>query len=176
MRNLYLCFFTIFTMSVSSMIIDNLDDTRANWSAISDNVMGGISEVNFYELDDGSDKFYRLEGSVSTKNNGGFIQSVIRFPINAQDFQGVRFKVRGTSDDYYLWIRTPASRFPWDRYSADFKPTNDWSVVEIPFSTIKKSNFYMPKKLNKSRIRTIAFAAYGKDFDARLDIANIEFY
>jgi len=69
------------------MIIDNLDDTRANWSAISDNVMGGISEVNFYELDDGSDKFYRLEGSVSTKNNGGFIQSVIRFPINAQDFQ-----------------------------------------------------------------------------------------
>ncbi len=46
MRNLYLCFFTIFTMSVSSMIIDNLDDTRANWSAISDNVMGGISEVN----------------------------------------------------------------------------------------------------------------------------------
>jgi hypothetical protein len=54
-------------MSVSSMIIDNLDDTRANWSAISDNVMGGISEVNFYEVDDGSDKFYRLEGSVSTK-------------------------------------------------------------------------------------------------------------
>ena len=37
-------------MNVFSMIIDNLDDKRANWNAISDNVMGGISEVNFYEL------------------------------------------------------------------------------------------------------------------------------
>ena len=81
-------------MNISSTIIDDLDKTRANWSAISDNVMGGISEVNFYEMDDGTDKFYRLEGSVSTKNNGGFIQSVIRFPINAQDFQGIRFKIR----------------------------------------------------------------------------------
>ena len=34
----------------------------------------------------------------------------------------------------------------------------------------------MPKRLNKSKIRTIAFAAYGKDFDAKLDIANIELY
>ena len=148
MRNLYLCLITIFTMSVSSMIIDNLDDTRANWSAISDNVIGGISEVNFYEVDDGSDKFYRLEGSVSTKNNGGFIQSVIRFPINAQDFQGVRFKVRGTSDDYYLWIRTPASRFPWDRYIASFKPGEDWSVIEIPFSSFKKSVTQLVAKLS----------------------------
>ena len=34
----------------------------------------------------------------------------------------------------------------------------------------------MPKKMNSSRIKTIALAAYGKDFDARLDIGNIEFY
>ena len=44
------------------MVIDNLGDTRAQWDAISDNVMGGVSEVNFYELDDGANKFYRLEG------------------------------------------------------------------------------------------------------------------
>jgi hypothetical protein len=34
----------------------------------------------------------------------------------------------------------------------------------------------MPKKFNSSKVRTIAFAAYGKDFEARLDIANIELY
>ena len=78
-------------MNISSTIIDDLDKTRANWSAISDNVMGGISEVNFYEMDDGTDKFYRLEGNVSTKNNGGFIQSIINFPVNAEDYQGVSF-------------------------------------------------------------------------------------
>ena len=76
MRNLYLCFITIFTMSVSSMIIDNLDDTRANWSAISDNVMGGISEVNFYELDDGFwvQKGSELGGPSGTDKFGSSIQ------------------------------------------------------------------------------------------------------
>ena len=118
----------------------------------------------------------QLEGNVSTKNNGGFIQSVIKFPVDANNFKGVRFTVRGTNDDYYLWLRTPASRFPWDRYIASFKPNEDWSIIEIPFSSLQKSNFYMPRKINSSKIRTIAFAAYGKDFEAKLDIANIELY
>ena len=30
--------------------------------------------------------------------------------------------------------------------------------------------------MNLKQIRTIALAAYGKDFNAQLDIANIEFY
>ena len=34
----------------------------------------------------------------------------------------------------------------------------------------------MRGKMNASKIRTIAFAAYGKDFQAQLDIANIELY
>ena len=159
-----------------SMIIDNLDDKRANWSAISDNVMGGISEVNFYEVEEGEEKFYRLEGTVSTANNGGFIQSIIRFPFNAEEYNGIRIKVRGTNDAYYIWIRTPSSRFPWDRYIASFIPGDKWSIIEIPFSEFQKSNFYMRKKMNISKIRTIAFAAYGKDFQAELDLAQIELY
>ena len=67
--------FSIFSVNTSSMVIDNLNDVRANWSAISDQVMGGISEVNFYEMEEDGQKFYRLEGNVSTENNGGFIQS-----------------------------------------------------------------------------------------------------
>jgi hypothetical protein len=34
----------------------------------------------------------------------------------------------------------------------------------------------MRKKMNISKIRTIAFAAYGKDFQAELDLAQIELY
>ena len=165
-----------FSLSGFSMVIDNVNDIRAQWSAVSDNVMGGISEVSFYEIQDIERNFYRLEGSVSTENNGGFIQSILRNNQDAQNYNGIRITVRGTPDDYYIWLRTPACRFPWDRYSASFKPNDNWSVIEIPFSDIKKSNFYMPKRLNKSKIRTIALAAYGKDFDAKLDIANIELY
>ena len=68
---------SFFCLNLSAMIIDNLNDVRASWSAISDQVMGGISEVNFYELEENGRKFYRLEGNVSTENNGGFIQSRI---------------------------------------------------------------------------------------------------
>ena len=158
------------------MPIDNLDDIRGDWSMISDQVMGGVSEVNFYELEEEGNKFYRLEGVVSTANNGGFIQSVVRIKENTNGYKGLRIKVRGTIDKYYIWIRTPASRFPWDRYLVSFEPEKDWSVIEIPFSKFKKSNFYMKKNMNANRIKTIAFAAYGKDFNAQLDIANIEFF
>ena len=56
MKNLYLLVLLIFGNNIFSMIIDNLDDKRANWSAISDNVMGGISEDNFYEVEEGRRK------------------------------------------------------------------------------------------------------------------------
>ena len=34
----------------------------------------------------------------------------------------------------------------------------------------------MPKKLNTNKVRTIAIAAYGKDFYAEVDIANVELF
>ena len=80
------------------MVIDNLDDTRARWSAISDQVMGGISEVNFYELEENGTKFYRLEGEVSTANNGGFIQSRVNLNLNVNDFNGIRIKIKGNNN------------------------------------------------------------------------------
>jgi|TARA_B110000459_G_C16490171_1_gene438446 hypothetical protein len=169
-------FLIFFSINGLTMIIDNLDDTRGRWDAISDNVMGGISVVNFYEVEEGDDRFYRLAGTVSTKNRGGFIQSRVRPNVSAENLKGIRVKVRGISDGYYLWINTSQGRLPWDRYSILLDVTEEWSVIEIPFSDFKKSNFYMPRKMNQSTIRSIAFAAYGKDFEAQLDIALLEFY
>ena len=113
------------------MIIDNLDDIRADWRSISDQVMGGISEVNFNLLKENEKKFYRLEGNVSTKNNGGFIQSVVRIQDDLSKYNGVRLTVRGTEDEYFIWIRTPACRFPWDRYIVSFKPDQNLSLIHI---------------------------------------------
>mgnify|MGYP005686537289 FL=1 len=174
-RNLFLSL-TLFSINGFSMVIDNLDDTRGRWDAISDNVMGGISVVNFYEVEEGDDRFYRLAGTVSTKNRGGFIQSRVRPNLNAENLKGIRVKVRGISDGYYLWINTSQGRLPWDRYSILLDVSEEWSIIEIPFSDFKKSNFYMPRKMNQSTIKSIAFAAYGKDFEAQLDIALLEFY
>ena len=109
--------FSIFSVNASSMVIDNLNDVRANWSAISDQVMGGISEVNFYEMEEDGQKFYRLEGNVSTENNGGFIQSRVGLNIKAKDFNGIRIKVRGNNNEYFVHMRAPRM-LPWNYYYA----------------------------------------------------------
>ena len=85
-------------------------------------------------------------------------------------------KKRGTEDEYFIWIRTPACRFPWDRYIVSFKPDQNWTSIEIPFNDFKKSNFYIRNKMNTGNIETLAIAAYGKDFSAQVDIAHLEFY
>ena len=49
--------------------IDNLNDQRVKWIPFSDQVMGGISEVNFFEKEEDGLSFYHMEGNVSTENN-----------------------------------------------------------------------------------------------------------
>ena len=88
-----------FVLNINSMTIDNLDDIRADWDIFSDRVMGGISEVYFYEMEEGDESFYRLEGNVSTANNGGFIQSVAKIKDINEEYKGIRITVRGSEDN-----------------------------------------------------------------------------
>ena len=69
-------FLSLFSISVFSdnLIIEDFQDNNANWQPVSDQVMGGLSEIKFSKLTEDNINFYRLEGNVSTENNGGFIQ------------------------------------------------------------------------------------------------------
>ncbi len=107
-------------------VIDNLVDEKAQWVMFGDDVMGGLSKGKLSELKEEEISFYRLEGDVSTANNGGFIQ----FRTN----------------------------------------------INLPFSEFKKSRRLLPSKVNSSRIKSIGLVAYGKDFEAELDLASIELY
>jgi len=164
----------LFTLNLSSMVIDNLDDTRARWSAISDQVMGGISEVNFYELEENGTKFYRLEGEVSTANNGGFIQSRVNLNLNVNDFSGIRIKIKGNNNQYFVHLRAPRM-MPWNYYYSDFYASDDWQIIDLPLNNFKYSR-NGNIGINANVIRSIGLVAYGRDFTALLDIANIELY
>ena len=165
---------SFFCLNLSAMIIDNLNDVRANWSAISDQVMGGISKVNFYEIEEDGKKFYRLEGDVSTENNGGFIQSRVGVYLNSNDFEGIRLKIRGNNNEYFVHLRAPRM-MPWNYYYAEFYATNEWQIIELPLSSFKYSR-NQQQGIDFRTIRSIGLVAYGKDFNAQLDIANIELY
>ena len=81
-----------------------------------------------------------------------------------------------SNNKYYIHVRTTATVFPWDYYDISFEATGEWKQVSLPFSDFKKSRRFLPTKLNSSRIKSIGLVAYGKDFQAELDLANIELY
>jgi competence protein ComGF len=89
-----------------SKVIDNLNDKTIEWIPFSDQVMGGISEVNFVERKENGLSYYHMEGKVSTENNGGFIQFRAEVEIDNAPYKGIKIKTRGNGEEYYLFIRT----------------------------------------------------------------------
>jgi len=73
-------------------------------------------------------------------------------------------------------VRTSFTILPWQYYSAKFETYNDWTLVEIPLSQLVKSHIFQPGEVRSESIKSLGFVAYGKDFKAKLDIAEIEFY
>ena len=158
------------------MIIDNLNDVRAKWSAISDQVMGGISEVNFYEIEENGEKFYRLEGDVSTENNGGFIQ--IRRNLNdfkLEDSNSIRLVAKGNGQKYYIFLRTTGTKLPWQYYKAEFTPIESFNEFILPIDKFEKSGMLMTSKINPKKITSVSIVAFGRNHSADITIKELEF-
>ena len=144
-----------------------------NWAYLADTVMGGVSKGGA-EFAAGA---LRLTGEVSTKNNGGFIQVRTRIdPRETTGKTGVKIKVKGNGDVYYLHIRNSSARLPWHYYTTNFLANEKWKEIMIPFDQFEKSATFMPKKLNPDTIKTIGLVAYGKDYKADVSIVTLEFY
>ena len=125
----------------------------------------------------GSDNFVRLEGRVSTANNGGFIQ--IRHSLEKyldNDIKGISIKVRGNGEEYYVFIRTTSTLLPWQFYNASFKTSKNWKVVKINLQAFQPSSNFLRKTIKSSSIKSIGIVAYGRDHDAKVDISEIYFF
>ena len=146
---------------------------KNNWAYLADTVMGGVSQGSA-EFSSGA---LKLIGKVSTENNGGFIQ--VRTRINSSEARykiGLKIKVKGNGDTYYLHIRNASARLPWHYYTVSFRTSEKWQEILIPFESFEKSATFMPKRLNTDTIKTIGLVAYGKDHEADVSIATVEFY
>lgn len=167
----------IFTAVILLFFIKTLNGKNLmtmTWEIITDEVMGGQSEGGFKLLKDNNEEFVRLEGIVSTKNNGGFIQ--IRSKVNLEnDYSSINFLARGNHDDYFIHIRTPLTFLPWQFYSIKFNVTDEWKSYTLELRNFKKSHVFQPSNFSADSIKTIAFVAYGKNYSAKLDIKNINF-
>ena len=151
--------------------------TSERWVYLADTVMGGVSEGSASIIDTPEGQAINLFGKVSTQNNGGFIQVRMNMPKGAAtEFKGIKLKVKGNGDEYFVHIRNSSSKLPWYYYSKSFIAKNEWQVIELPFSEFLRSSNFIRKKMKIESIKTIGIVAYGKDYDANVSILNMSFY
>ena len=163
---------TFATQTEAENMIDHSD-----WTYLTDTVMGGVSTgtARVENLDRG--KTIHLKGSVSTENNGGFIQ--VRANVGegaAEDLEGVRLLVKGNEDLYYIHLRVAGSFVPWHYYQQEFYAPNQWIEIKLPFSKFERSSRMLRKALDSANVKTLGVVAYGKNYEAEIWIAKVEFY
>ncbi len=76
----------------------------------------------------------RLTQPSFNKNNGGFIQVRTRIDHKSErqlGKSGIKIKVKGNGDVYYLHVRNASARLPWQYYTASFQTSEKWKDITI---------------------------------------------
>ena len=119
-----------------------LPETRALWSVVNDDVMGGVSTSKILV---GENNTLLFSGDVSLDNNGGFAS--LRSPIKDYNFniyKGFVIKVKGDGNIYSLSFRQ-TKYFTGFNYSHKFQTEKDkWQVVQFPFDEFKLKYYGRP--------------------------------
>lgn len=168
------------------MLIDDFSDPTLlapighRWRAISDGVMGGVSQCAVTHAVIDGRSCLRLTGDVRLDNNGGFVQAGLELasgggrPLDAAAFTGIRLLVRGNDERYSLHLRTPDCARPWQSFRCAFDAGPEWQTVDVPFSAFEPHRLSTP--LDPSRLRRLGLFGIGRAFRADLAVARIECY
>jgi len=153
---------------------DFSQDPASRWRFVADTVMGGVSDGAVRFLHDGSRTYVRLTGTVSTKNNGGFIQVRTRFDGGlGEQVNALRLNIRGNGETYYVFLRSAQGTRPWHSYRHAFVAPAQWSEVRLPIAQFSPSRAELPKHINPQDVTGIGLVAYGGDFAADVSVSSI---
>jgi len=156
---------------------DGVSTLGTRWQGFTDRVMGGLSEMKTAYVDTEKGKALRMSGPVRLENNGGFIQ--VRLPLgsdgetlDAGRFDAVAVTLRGEPGAYFVHLRTPDARRPWQYYRAEIAVSTRWARQVIALSQFEGKSISRP--LDTGRLSSIAIVAYGQTFDALVEINRLE--
>ncbi len=150
---------------------------ETRWDYVADTVMGGVSSGAVQFSSEGDVAFARLTGTVSTENNGGFIQLRHKLPERPDSsVSGVRLLVRGNGEQYFVHLRTRGTVLPWQYYQAEFATSDAWTEINLPLSDFKASGAILRATPVADEITSVGVVAYGRDHEARVDVSEIGFY
>ena len=97
------------------IMVENFEiQPQTRWRFFTDSVMGGVSSGEVAFVPEDGQVHAHMTGTVSTENNGGFIQMRMELPVRAPDgTTGVRLVVRGNDQQYSVHLRTSGTMLPW---------------------------------------------------------------
>lgn len=135
------------------------------WTVLTDEVAGGKSTCRLSIGENGSKKVLCVVGSV----NKGFaygpwagvtVQWAPRKKklVDATGFTGLRMRVRGTERPYGLTVHRAAVK-DFNYFNVAFSVKKAWSVVEIPFASLRQIGYGKPVNWEASDIAGIALDA-----------------
>ena len=141
--------------------------------------MGGKSKGDFIIIEKDGSLFYRLEGDVSTENNGGFASvRYIMDEMNIKASTTIKVKVKGDGKNYQFRIKNKTSDY--FSYIKTFSTNGEWQVIELKlkdfYASFRGRKLEIPN-FDKSAIGQVAFLiANGTDEAFKLEIDIIEVY
>ena len=144
--------------------------TAQDWRFFTDGVMGGVSGGQAV-IADGA---LHLSGTVSTRNNGGFIQvrrDDTRLPAATT---ALRMSVQGDGQTYYIHLRTTRTLRPWHYFQAGFTAPPGWTEIDLPLAAFRASWDASAPGPSAQEVRSIALVAWGRDHLARVSLRRIE--
>ena len=171
MRMILTFLFLATAAGAEPMLIDDFnEDARERWRYTSDRVMGGVSDGGAGLGREGEISFAQLRGTVSTANNGGFIQIRTTLPETLPETtKGIALRVRGNGARYYIHLGPVTARRPWQFYQAAFETDDNWQDITLPWSVFAPQGG-LSAQFRPSDIRSLGIVAYGADYEAALDV------
>lgn len=152
----------------------NSQTNMQQWMIVNDGVMGGLSKGTITLSKDGHAIF---SGKVLLENNGGFSSVRHRLPKrDVSNYQKIVLRVKGDGKTYQFRLKTNSSDFY--SYSYNFKTTENWTTIEIPFSEMNPT--FRGRTLNRpnypgNQVEEIAILiGNGKEETFKLEIDKIE--
>lgn len=145
------------------------------WRLVSDQVMGGVSNGTLQPALHRNRPCLRMQGSVSTDFNGGFLQMSLELAggraMDMSDYSAFELAVAGNNERYNLHVRTTDLFMPWQSYRASFDLSDTWQTIEIPFSALVPHRTVRP--FRPERLTRIGIVAIGRDFEADVSLGQV---
>jgi hypothetical protein len=149
------------------------------WRLVTDAVMGGVSRGTISHETIGRRPAMRMQGDVSTDNNGGFIQITLDLAaeggwFDAAALAGVAIDVFGNGEVYGAHVRTTDLTRPQQSYRQSFCARAQWQTLQLPFAQFTPHRTDVA--FDPRRLRRIGLVAIGRAFSADLSVARLAFY